>query len=92
MIPTVPDAWKPRLRQHLRGRRGVDRDHLSAGDFPPDRSVLIRSPDGSQALFRFAFSIADGAAGGVAVFTEHCGYHVLPAGDAEVETLLSVGR
>ncbi len=87
---TVPDAWKPRLRQYLRERRGEDRERLSAGDFPPGQSVLIRFPDGSHALFRFAFAIADEAAGEVAVFTEHCGYHIFPTGDAEVETLQSV--
>ena len=92
MTPTVPEAWKPRLRQYLRERRGEDRECLSAGDFPPDQSVLIRFPDGSHVLFRFAFAIADEAAGEVAVFTEHCGYHVFPAGDAEVETLQSVWR
>ncbi|WP_337174264.1 hypothetical protein [Paludisphaera sp.] len=86
----MPDAWKPRLRQYLRERRGEDRERLSAGDFPPGQSVLIRFPDGSHALFRFAFAIADEAAGEVAVFTEHCGYHIFPTGDAEVETLQSV--
>ncbi|MFO0892700.1 MAG: hypothetical protein U0790_26600 [Isosphaeraceae bacterium] len=92
MTPTVPEAWKPRLRQYLRERCGVDRECLSAGDFPPDQSVLVRFPDGSHAHFRFAFAIADEAAGEVAVFTEHCGYHVFPSGDAEVETLKSVWR
>jgi hypothetical protein len=86
----VPEAWKPRLRQYLREQRGEDREHLSASDFPPDRSVFIRFPDGSHAVFRFAFAIADEASGEVAVFTEHCGYHVFPSGEAEVETLQSV--
>ena len=56
----------------------------------PGQSVLIRFPDGSHALFRFAFAVADEAAGEVAVFTEYCGYHVFPAGDVEVETLQAV--
>lgn len=92
MTPNVPEAWKARLREYLRKQRGEDRERLSAGDFPSDQSILIRFPDGSHALFRFAFAIADEAAGEVAVFTEHCGYHVFPAGDAEVETLRSVWR
>jgi hypothetical protein len=88
--PVVPEAWKPRLRSYLRERSGEDRDRLSAGDFPPGQSVLIRFPDGSHVLFRFAFAITDESVGEVAVFTEHCGYHVFPAGEAEVEILRSV--
>jgi hypothetical protein len=90
MIPVVPETWKPRLRQYLRERHGENHEHLSAGDFPNGQSVLIRFPDGSHVLFRFAFAIADEAAGEVAVFTEHCGYHVFPAGEAEVEILRSI--
>jgi hypothetical protein len=90
MRPVVPEAWKPRLKQYLRERHGEDRERLSAGDFPPGQSVLIRFPDGSHVLFRFALAITDEAVGEVAVFTEHCGYHVFPAGEAEVETLHSV--
>jgi hypothetical protein len=89
MSPVVPKAWKPRLRRYLRERRGEERDRLSAGDFSPGRSVFIRFSDGSHALFRSAFAIRDEGAGEVIVFTEHCGYHVFPLGDAEVEELRS---
>ena len=75
------------MRQHLREHRGEERDRLNAGDFPCGQSVLIRFPDGSHVLFRFAFAIEDGASGEVAVFTEHCGCHVFPLVDAEVEVL-----
>ena len=87
MPPIIPEAWRARLKQYLRERHGEDRERLSAGDFPADQCVVIRFPDGSHVFFRFAFAIADEAAGEVAVFTEHCGYHVFPAGEAEVETL-----
>lgn len=87
MPPVVPEAWKPQLRQQLRARWGEDRDYLSAGDFSANQSVTIRFPDGSHVLFRYAFAIEDVAAGEIAVFTEHCGYHVFPLGDAEVEVL-----
>jgi hypothetical protein len=89
MSPVVPEAWKPRLRQYLGQRRGEERDRLSAGDFSPGQSVFIRFPDGSHVLFRYAFAIRDEAAGEVLVLTEHCGYHVFPLGDAEVEELRS---
>jgi hypothetical protein len=90
MTPVVPEAWKPRLRQYLRERWGEERDQLSAHDFPSDQSVFIRLPDGSHALFRFAFALTDEGAGEVAVFAEHCGYHIFPLGDAQVEVLRSV--
>jgi hypothetical protein len=67
MSPVAPEAWKPRLRRYLRQRRGEERVRLSASDFPCDQSVLIRFPDGSHALFRYAFAIADEEAGEVAV-------------------------
>ncbi len=90
MTPVVPEAWKPRLSQYLRERRSEDRECLSAVDFPCGQTVFIRFSDGSHARFRYAFAIADEEAGEVAVFTEHCGYHVFPAGEAEVEILQSV--
>ena len=89
MSPVVPEAWKPRLRRYLLERRGEERDQLSAGDFSPGRSVLIRFPDGSHALFRYAFAIRDEGSAEVIVFTEHCGYHVFPSADAEIEELRS---
>lgn len=90
MRHTIPEDWKPRLRAYLRERYGEDREQLSASDFSNRESVIIRFPDGSQALFRYAFAIPDEASREVAVFTEHCGYHVFPLGDAELEVVQSV--
>lgn len=87
---TIPDDWKPRLRAYLRARCGEDRDRLSAYDFPAGQSVVIRFADGSQVLFHYAFAIPDEAGREVAVFTEHCGYHVFPLGDAELEVVQAV--
>src|SRR5688572_7668468 len=61
MRPWVPDDWKPRLRAYLRERCGEDRDRLSASDFPAGQSVVIRFPDGSHVLFRYAFAVPDEA-------------------------------
>jgi hypothetical protein len=90
MRHTVPDDWKPRLRAYLRQRHGENRERLSASDFTSQQSIIIRFPDGSQVLFRHAFAIRDEAAQEVAVFTEHCGYHVFPLGSAELEIVQSV--
>jgi hypothetical protein len=87
MRPTVPEEWKPRLRAYLRERHGEDRETLSASDFPSGQSVRIGFPDGSSVLFHHAFALMDESRGEVAVFTEHCGYHVFPSADAEIEVL-----
>jgi hypothetical protein len=87
---TIPDEWKRRLRGYLRQRYGEDRDNLSASDFSSRQSVIIRFPDGSQVIFRYAFAIRDDNSQEVAVFSEHCGYHVFPLGDAKLETVESV--
>jgi hypothetical protein len=86
-LQTVPESWKPRLRQYLRERCGEDRDRLLANDFPCGQCVMIRFPDRSHVFFQHALAITDEKAGEVAVFTEHCGYHVFPMADAEVEIL-----
>jgi hypothetical protein len=83
----ISEEWKPRLRAYLRARCGEDRDHLSAYDFSTRQSVLISFPDGSFAMFRFAFVVWDEAGKECAVFTEHCGYHVFAVSPGEVEVL-----
>lgn len=75
------------VREHIRRTRGEDRDHLSAYDFPAGQSVRLRFPDGSFAFFEHAFVIEDRDRQRVAVFTEHCGYHVFPGGELSVVTL-----
>jgi hypothetical protein len=87
MWHAVPDEWKPRLRAYLRAKRGEDREGLSAGDFSTRQSVHVHFPDGSFALFRYAFAVPDEAGRAVMVFTEHCGYHVFPVGPSEVEVV-----
>ena len=42
-------------------------------------------PDGSQAQFLYAFAIQDPDHREIAVFTEHCGYHIFPLTDTEIE-------
>jgi hypothetical protein len=86
----LPAEWKSRLRAYLRAKCGEDRDRLSAHDFSTRQSVAIHFPDGSFALFRYAFVVWDEAGHECAVFTEHCGYHVFGVSRAEVEILQSV--
>jgi hypothetical protein len=44
-------------------------------------------PDGSSAFFHYAFYLKDETLGEVAVFTEHCGYHIFPLYDTRLELI-----
>ncbi|HEX8392374.1 MAG TPA: hypothetical protein VF665_08475 [Longimicrobium sp.] len=83
----VPDRWRTRLREHILATTGEDRDQFRAHDFQGDRSLRLDFPDGSFALFRYAFHLQDEHLREVAVFTEHCGYHFFPSGELRVEEL-----
>ncbi len=73
----IPEHWREVVRQHVLSTRGVDHDHLSAYDFNSASLIRIKWPDGSYALFRFAFCLRHPQLKEVAVFTEHCGYYFL---------------
>jgi len=83
----IPQGFEQLVRDHVRRTRGEDRDHLSAYDFPSGQSVRLNFPDGSFAFFEHAFVIEDRGRQLVAVFTEHCGYHVFPSGELSIAVL-----
>lgn len=80
----IPTGFEQLVREHVRRTRGEDRGHLLVHDFPSGQAVRLRFADGSFAYFENAFYIEDRARGLLGVFTEHCGYHVFPAGDLSV--------
>lgn len=85
----LPDRWLRRREQYTDEKYGVDyayRGLLGAGDFPCGSLVHVHLEDGSQALFRYAFYIAALEWQEVAVFTEHCGYHIFPIEDTRLQT------
>jgi hypothetical protein len=49
----------------------------------------LRFGDGSFALFKYAFYLLDRAQDELAVFTEHCGYHIFNLSCTDVEILES---
>lgn len=62
----------------------------AAGGFGPGsfRSVIaVHLDDGSTCLFYHAHAATDAAAGDVAVFSEHAGYHVFPLAGTRVRVL-----
>lgn len=60
------------------------RNGLSVRDFQSNAEVELRFADKSHAKFNFAFFIASREKNAVAVFTEHCGYHIFPYVDTTI--------
>jgi hypothetical protein len=83
LIQNLPERWQSKLADYLSAK---GRAQLSAGDFPSN-GLMIRFPDDSEARFRFAFALRDDDCCEIAVFTEHCGYHVFPSFDTIVEVI-----
>ena len=88
----IPQGFEQLIRDHLRRTSGAQRNHLSAHDFPSGQAVRLKFPDGSSAYFEHAFFIQDPARQRVAVFTEHCGYHVFPLIDLSIDVLRATGH
>ncbi len=84
MPDPVPERFKPILRAQLLAEYGEDRDALHAGHFDSAQSVLVNYPDGSFALFKYAFALFDAKGESAMVFTEHCGYHLVSADGVQV--------
>jgi hypothetical protein len=82
----LPERWLLKLRAHLE-EIGEGGDRLSAYEF--HHHLKLTFEDGSSAFFYYAFYILDETLNEVAVFTEHCGYHVFPAVGTKLEILES---
>ena len=78
--------WADELSAALgRPKEQILRDGLSASDFPANQTLTLLFPDRSTAHFRYAFFVRSTPRRQLAVFTEHCGYHVFPAVETVVE-------
>lgn len=72
----LPERWKTKVREYLRAKGETKYDTLGSSDFPADSVVRINFEDGSTAEFKYAFVMKAPEWREVAVFTEHCGYHL----------------
>lgn len=77
----LPERWKHKVREYLIAKGNTKSEKLSATDFSSAASVIIRFEDGSHVEFKYAFVIKAPEFREVAVFTEHCGYHLFPLYD-----------
>ncbi|MGI4885647.1 MAG: hypothetical protein ACRYFR_11870 [Janthinobacterium lividum] len=77
----LPERWKLKLQEYLIAKGSTRPEKLSASEFPSETTVSIQFEDGSHVKFRHAFVIEAPEFREVAVFTEHCGYHLFPLYD-----------
>ncbi|WP_133274001.1 hypothetical protein [Hymenobacter radiodurans] len=72
----LPERWKIKVREYLTATGETNYENLSCHHFPTDSLVRINFEDGSTAEFKYAFVIKAPEWQELAVFTEHCGYHL----------------
>jgi len=80
----LPERWRTRVIEHARSLSAGKYQGLGVSAFG-NQNIRLTFPDGSEAVFRYAFVLTDENAQEIAVFTEHCGYHVFPLLDTVVE-------
>lgn len=84
-LDQLPQKWRDRLAELVRSKHGKDHDSPQF----EDRSLRLTFEDRSAAFFKFAFYLTDPQTNELAVFTEHCGYHLFPFWGTEIETFCS---
>jgi len=82
----LPPRWRTRVIEHARSLSAGKYESLGATAFS-NQTVRLKFPDGSEANFRYAFVLEDRESEEIALFTEHCGYHVFPLVETVVEII-----
>ena len=88
-LEDLPTRWSTNLDKYLK-RPESKYSRLSLADFTTN--LRIQFEDNSKAEFQFAFYLKDIALREVAVFTEHCGYHIFPFCISRIDTIDSYGN
>ena len=70
-----------------RPREEILEKGIVTSDFPTDANLEITLMDGSFAVFRSAFFIVSERKRTVAVFTEHCDYHLFPYYEVDIKEI-----
>lgn len=68
-----PERWQNKIAEYLK-EAGSKFNEFGASDF--QHNLKITFDDGSNAFFHYAFYWVDTENKEIAVFTEHCGYHI----------------
>ncbi len=72
----LPEHWQQWIEERSKDRKYPN--ELGGPDFNRNTAVHLWFLDGSSATFTYAFCVSNEAHNELAVFTEHCGYHVFP--------------
>ena len=70
----LPEHWNEWIRQYSKEKSEGKYESLGANDFL--HVVTINFVDDSKAIFNGAFVAEDKEKEEIAIFTEHCGYHI----------------
>jgi hypothetical protein len=81
----LPERWRSRVVAHALSLSDGKYSSLAASAFG-NQHVRLTFADGSTVFFMYAFALTDEKAEEIAVFTEHCGYHIFPMPDTRAET------
>jgi len=83
----ILQEWAEELAAKLgRPATEIRAQGLRAQDFS-NQQVEIEFEDGSYALFHWAFYVESRTKRAIAVFTEHCGYYVVPTVGASINVI-----
>ena len=83
----LPQRWQAKLKEYLVTKKS-SYDTLGAGDFPSNNVLKLTFPDGSSIQFNYALALKAPEFKEIAVFTEHCGYHIFPDYELEIEEFI----
>jgi hypothetical protein len=84
IIETVVDELSLKLG---RSTEEIRQNGLSAFDFTSNDEVEIDFEDGSSVKFKYSFYVECSGKDLIAVFTEHCGYHLFSCLGATVRAV-----
>lgn len=76
---SLPLHWKQWVEEYVGAKSGGKFKTLGCSDF--NGLVKLDFLDGSHVVFQYAFYAVNEEKRELAVFTEHCGYHVFPLTD-----------
>lgn len=84
----LPERWKARVTELAMAQSDSKFKTFGAHGFG-NQHLRITFDDGSYVFFRYAFCLTDSEANEIAIFTEHCGYHIFPAVGTIIEVVTS---
>ena len=80
----LPQRWQNKIIEYL---QSIGSKYKTFGISNFQHDLRIEFVDRSNAFFYYAFYLIDEESNEIAVFTEHCGYHLFPMIDTKLEII-----